>query len=675
MGMGDYSPGSIWYYAPNKAAPIVFIVLFFISGVIHAWQTIKHGSWRTTILLPWAAALMIAGFIIRELGAHHTEHLTYLIASTVLIMSGPPVYALINYFILSRILYYIPYLAPMHPGRVATTFVGLDAVCEILIGQGAWRMANPSMTPKQRKLGANLVTASLSLQVALFGSFGLLAAQFHMRANKEKLLSRDLRIVLYVLYVSATLVTIRCIYRLVEYIEGWDSTIYKNEIFFWIFEAVIMFLNTALLNVFHPGKRLPRSNSVFLDRDGVTERRGPGWADDRPWIVTVFDPFDVWGLFAGRDEKTQFWDMSNEELARLRAEKKNNKRSLLAGAVDPFHLGGPRGYIGKHLTDKKAGTGLQATQMTEASGKFIQPVPSHYCISIRPIAKLHAMKSNRAAWFGAGFVAGAACLFLVELMACYIIPYRIEESYQFDNNPDEEIADVDGPNREQPAANLLPKRDDRQPVVYTYDEKGPTAYLTRTLQRSRNKFSRTSPQETLGRSTEQDNTEMPKDDVLVTVTEVDDYDDHDDDQAIVSTPTESSYKGKGKTPVRTTSSSPTIELVLPTKIDKGKGKGKALVHTSPSADLGPMSSKRLSFQDDESAKNTDQDIFHLASANSKQADVIGNGRWSARVPSATSSASTTQPPPTEKGGRRFSDPILRRQASTSGSQALNSKLL
>ncbi|KAL5375549.1 hypothetical protein DPSP01_011130 [Paraphaeosphaeria sporulosa] len=369
MGMGDYSPGSIWYYAPNKAAPIVFIVLFFTSGVIHTWQTIRHGSWRTTILLPWAAALMIAGFIIRELGAYHPENLTYLIASTVLIMSGPPVYALINYFILSRILYYIPYLAPMHPGRVATTFVGLDAVCEILIGQGAWRMANSSMTPKQRKLGANLVTASLSLQVALFGSFGLLAAQFHMRANKAKLLSRDLRIVLYVLYVSATIVTIRCIYRLVEYTEGWDSTIYKNEVFFWIFEAIIMFLNTALLNVFHPGKRLPRSNSVFLDRDGVTERRGPGWADDRPWIVTVFDPFDVWGLFTGRDEKTQFWDMSGEELERLRAEKKLNKRNVLAGAVDPFHLWGSRGYIGKHFKSKRAGAGSRATQTTEEAGK------------------------------------------------------------------------------------------------------------------------------------------------------------------------------------------------------------------------------------------------------------------------------------------------------------------
>ncbi|KAI4946605.1 hypothetical protein J4E91_007294 [Alternaria rosae] len=355
MGMGDYSPGSIWYYAPNKAAPIVFIILFSISGALHAWQTIKHKSWRTTILLPWAALLMISGFAVRLAGAYDTNNLAYLIASTVLIMSGPPVYALINYFILSRLLYYIPYLAPLHPGRVATTFIGLDGVCEILIGQGAWRMANSSSTDAERQLGSDLVTASLCLQAALFGAFGLLAAQFHRRANKAGVLRQDLRIVLYVMYVSATIVTMRCIYRLVEYILGWESSIYQNEIYFWIFEAVIMFLNTALLNLWHPGKRLPPSNSVFLARDGVTERKGPGWGDDRPWIITMFDPFDLWGLAKGRDKKTQFWDMSDAELEAARAEKKRNKRGVLKGLVDPFHLWGERGYIGRYLKKDKRG--------------------------------------------------------------------------------------------------------------------------------------------------------------------------------------------------------------------------------------------------------------------------------------------------------------------------------
>jgi hypothetical protein len=40
---------------------------------------------------------MIAGFAVRLAGAYNTSNLVYVIASTVLIMSGPPVYALINY--------------------------------------------------------------------------------------------------------------------------------------------------------------------------------------------------------------------------------------------------------------------------------------------------------------------------------------------------------------------------------------------------------------------------------------------------------------------------------------------------------------------------------------------------------------------------------------------------
>lgn len=315
----------------------------------------KYKSWRVTLLLPWAALLMIAGFAVRLVGAYNPSELAYLVASTVLIMSGPPVYALINYFILSRILYYIPYFSPMHPGRVATTFIGLDAVCEILIGNGAWRMANSDLTDKERQVGANMVMASLCLQAALFGAFGVVAAWFHRRAKKAGVLTKDLQTVLYVLYVSATIVTIRCIYRLVEYIEGWTSEIYQNEVYFWIFEAVIMFVNTALLNIWHPGKRLPHSNSVFLARDGVTERRGPGWDDDRPWIVTIFDPIDIWGLVRGKDKETPFWDMSDEELERKRLEKKENKRTVLSGFLDPFHLFGKKGYISKLLAKKRTG--------------------------------------------------------------------------------------------------------------------------------------------------------------------------------------------------------------------------------------------------------------------------------------------------------------------------------
>jgi succinate dehydrogenase hydrophobic anchor subunit len=30
--------GSLWFYAPNKAAPVVWAFLFLVSGLWHAWQ-------------------------------------------------------------------------------------------------------------------------------------------------------------------------------------------------------------------------------------------------------------------------------------------------------------------------------------------------------------------------------------------------------------------------------------------------------------------------------------------------------------------------------------------------------------------------------------------------------------------------------------------------------------
>jgi len=53
---------------------------------------------------------------------------------------------------------------------------------------------------------------------------------------------------------------------------------------------------------------LPRSNKIYLAEDGVTEILGPGFEDQRMWIVTLFDPCDLLGLLMGRDKKERYWE-------------------------------------------------------------------------------------------------------------------------------------------------------------------------------------------------------------------------------------------------------------------------------------------------------------------------------------------------------------------------------
>jgi len=63
--------------------------------------------------------------------------------STYRLTTNPrPVYSLTNYMLLGRTLYYVPYLSMIHPGRVISTFVGLDGVVEALTGNGAAKIAN-----------------------------------------------------------------------------------------------------------------------------------------------------------------------------------------------------------------------------------------------------------------------------------------------------------------------------------------------------------------------------------------------------------------------------------------------------------------------------------------------------------------------------------------------------
>ncbi|KAF7586612.1 hypothetical protein BBP40_008619 [Aspergillus hancockii] len=320
-----YQEGSFWYYVPNKGAPIAFAILFAISGIMHGYQCSKYKSWKVTGLLPWSALLFTAGFLMRTIAAFGAwDNLGVFISSSVFLLAGPPVYEGANFFTLGRILYYIPYHSPMHPGRVFTTFIAMGISIEIITANGAVLVANTSNPESTQNNGKALLKAALILQIALMVSFVALATKFYYNCHRGGVLNDKVKRALYVLYCSCTLITIRTIYRTIEYftaaslnISNADemSPILKDEWFFWVFETAIMFFNTTLLNVLHPMRWLPKSNRIYLATDGVTEIEGPGYEDHRPFLLTLIDPFDIFGLITGRGKKQKFWEVGNQPSA------------------------------------------------------------------------------------------------------------------------------------------------------------------------------------------------------------------------------------------------------------------------------------------------------------------------------------------------------------------------
>jgi hypothetical protein len=67
----------------------------------------------------------------------------------------------------------------------------------------------------------------------------------------------------YVLYTVLGLITVRIIFRLVEYSQGYNTGIPTHEVYTFIFESLPMFVAVLLLNFVHPGKVMPgRENNI-----------------------------------------------------------------------------------------------------------------------------------------------------------------------------------------------------------------------------------------------------------------------------------------------------------------------------------------------------------------------------------------------------------------------------
>ncbi|ETS80027.1 hypothetical protein PFICI_07556 [Pestalotiopsis fici W106-1] len=303
---GEPILGSLYVYAPNKGAPIFFAIAYALSTGFHIWQCIRYKAFKLVGLHSICALLFTLGYALRAYGAFNNNYLysetdqtplIMFILSQVFIFICPPLLELANYHILGRTFYYVPYIAPLPPGRVLATFGGLMAVVETLNALGVALSANAASTETVQTLGANMTVAALSIQFFVILTFYCMAGMFHWRCIKAGLHTTAIRTILDTLYASMFLILARCIYRMVEHTTGSTnidldnievlqrlSPVLRYEVFFYIFEATFMLFNSILWNIWHPGRFLPREHHIYLAQDG-SEVQGQEDMDDRPLIV------------------------------------------------------------------------------------------------------------------------------------------------------------------------------------------------------------------------------------------------------------------------------------------------------------------------------------------------------------------------------------------------------
>ena len=289
---------SVYPYTPSKAAPICFAILLSCLGLYQIYQSFFVYRWRKFgAMLTWATTVWIAGFVCRAISVREGQNIQIFIAQYVLVLMGPPLYAGAEYFILSRLLAYLPYHAPIHPHRVVGMFVMLSAFVEALTANGAAYSASPNASAGERRAGIACLEGALILQCCVEAFFFSLVALVDYRCRSSANNPRQLRPVFYTLYLTSLMVLLRCIVRTVDGFaaasckssSGYCGYISLHEWVLWVFEVSNITLFVVLLTIFYPGRYLPQNDKVFLDPiDGRTERVGPGFSkrDGRPFLMT-----------------------------------------------------------------------------------------------------------------------------------------------------------------------------------------------------------------------------------------------------------------------------------------------------------------------------------------------------------------------------------------------------
>jgi hypothetical protein len=109
------------------------------------------------------------------------------------------------------------------------------------------------------KIGNGVITAGLVLQLLWFGFFIIVAGTFHHRMRLVPTISAQRpgirwQSYLYTLYLVSGLILIRSLFRVIEYIQGNNGSLMRNEAFLYVFDAVPMFVVVVWLHWRHPSE-------------------------------------------------------------------------------------------------------------------------------------------------------------------------------------------------------------------------------------------------------------------------------------------------------------------------------------------------------------------------------------------------------------------------------------
>ncbi|KAL4924146.1 RTA1 domain-containing protein [Aspergillus undulatus] len=255
---------ALYSYYPSFGAAVALSTLFGILIITHFVQAVFHKTGFTWVII-MSAIWECVGFVTRTLSTRHQQNEAYATVSQILILLAPLWVNAFDYMVLARMIHFFmpeSRISIIKPAHLTTIFVLLDIGSFIVQAVGGL-MAGPGVDPTTMKTGIHIYMIGMGVQEFFILCFLLIAIVFHNRIlHLEKQGALEVgegktqwRGLLYALYTSLAFITIRIIYRLVEFSSGTDisNPLVSHEWFMYVFDAVPMLFAIGVWNGWHPG--------------------------------------------------------------------------------------------------------------------------------------------------------------------------------------------------------------------------------------------------------------------------------------------------------------------------------------------------------------------------------------------------------------------------------------
>ncbi|KZP22911.1 hypothetical protein FIBSPDRAFT_824067 [Athelia psychrophila] len=260
-------------YNPSFAAAVAASSVFGLLLALHLFQGILYRKKFCWVII-MGALWETASYVLRTLGTRHQQNVTYVTVSQILVLLAPLWINAFDYMVLGRMVYYFLPEQKLYikATRFSVCFVWLDITSFIVQAGGGILLSGTGQSAKVLTIGKNIYMGGIGMQQLFILAFLGMAIMFHRRAlvlEREGVLAINgktkWRMLLYCLYASLLLISIRIVYRLLEFSRGTgtNNPIPYHEFYTYILDALPMSFALLAMSIGHPGRTLVGPDSEF----------------------------------------------------------------------------------------------------------------------------------------------------------------------------------------------------------------------------------------------------------------------------------------------------------------------------------------------------------------------------------------------------------------------------